>query len=341
MASSAIGETRSKRHRVKPRLAILDDFQRVAFELADWSAVRAHFDIDLVDGVIDEKERPAALHPYTAIVAMRERTPFPESLLRQLPNLKLLVTTGMWNRSIAIDAAQKNGIIVCGTESSRYAPVELTWALILGLARHIHAEEVALRRGDWQKAIGTELHDKTLGILGLGRLGREVARVGAAFGMHVIAWSPNLTEARAVEAGARWVTRDDLFALSDVLTIQLVLAEATRGLVGARELALMKPTALIVNTSRGALVDEQALASALINGAIGGAAIDVYTTEPIPSDHPLLAAPRTLLTPHIGITTRDNYRTYYEQAVEDVMAYLNGLPLRVLTRAATRSSSHA
>jgi phosphoglycerate dehydrogenase-like enzyme len=316
---------------VKPRLAILDDFQRVALELADWRRVRDHFDVDRFDAVIEDKDRARVLAPYAAIVAMRERTPFPAELLERLPNLRLLVTTGMWNRAIDIAAANARGVMVCGTDSSRQAPVELTWALILALARHVHTEDASLRRGDWQASIGTELHGKTLGILGLGRLGREMARIGLAFGMQAIAWSPNLTQARAREAEARFVPRDELFAQSDVLTIQLVLGDTTRGLVGARELALMKPTALFVNTSRGAIVDESALASALRGGAIGGAAVDVYATEPIPSDHPLLCAPRTLLTPHIGITTRENYRMYYEQAAEDVMAYVAGRPVRVLS----------
>lgn len=326
---------------MKRRLAILNDFQRVALELADWRRVRRHFEIDHFDAMIDEAERAAVLRPYAAIVAMRERTPFAASLLGELPDLRLLVTTGMWNRAIDMEAAGKQGILVCGTDSSRHAPVELTWALILGLARRVHEEDASLRRGAWQESIGMELHGKTLGVLGLGRLGREVARIGAAFGMRVVAWSPHLTEARAAEAGARWVSRDDLFRSSDVLTIQIVLADGTKGLIGARELGMMKPDALLVNTSRGAIVDEHALASALRDRRIGGAAIDVYTTEPIPHDHPLLGAPRTLLTPHIGITTRDNLRMYYEQAVEDVLAYLDGQPIRVLSPAATPPASRA
>lgn len=341
MASPAIRRAGTGGRCVKPRLAILNDYQRVALELADWRPVREHFEIDVFDGVIEKRQRPAVLAPYAAIVAMRERTPFPSSLLERLPNLRLLVTTGMWNRAIDTDAAARRGIVVCGTDSSRYAPVELTWALILGLARHVHTEDANLRRGGWQQSVGTELHGKTLGVLGLGRLGREVARVGGAFGMHVIAWSPNLTAERAAEAGVRWVKRDEFFASSDVLTVQLVLGETTRGLIGAKELGLMKPTALLVNTSRGAIVDEDALASALREGVIGGAAVDVYTTEPIPPDHPLLTAPRTLLTPHIGITTRDNYRVYYEQAVEDVLAYLDGRPMRLLSHATVPIASRA
>jgi phosphoglycerate dehydrogenase-like enzyme len=326
---------------VKRRLAILDDFQRVALELADWRAVREHFEIDVFDRNIEEKDRAATLAPYAAIVAMRERTPFPESLLQHLPNLRLLVTTGMWNRAIDIEAALDRGIVVCGTESSKHAPVELTWALILALARRLHAEEASLRRGGWQELLGTELNGKVLGVLGLGRLGSEVARIGAAFGMRVIAWSPNLTAERAAEAGARRVEREEFFRSSDVLTLQLVLGETTRGIVGARELALMKPGAFLVNTSRGALVDEGALAAALRNGLIAGAGIDVYGTEPIPLDHPLLAAPRTLLTPHIGIATEDNYRTYYGQAAEDLLAFIDGRPIRVLSPLPAPTASRA
>ena len=315
---------------MKPRLAILNDFQRVALELADWERVRERFEIDVFDGILEEGARAEALAPYTAIVAMRERTPFPASLLARLANLRLLVTTGMWNRAIDMDAASRQGIVVCGTESSRHAPVELTWALILALARNVHTEDRALRAGAWQTSLGTELHGKTLGVLGLGRLGRQVARVGLAFGMDVIAWSPHLTAARAQEAGARCASRDELLASSDVLTIHIVLGESTTALVGAAELARMKRTALLVNTSRGVIVDEDALAAALHAGTIAAAAVDVYGREPIPPDHPLLGAPHTLLTPHIGITTHDNYRLYYAQAVEDVVAWLDGAPIRVL-----------
>jgi phosphoglycerate dehydrogenase-like enzyme len=324
---------------VKRRLAILNDFQRVALELADWEPVRRHFEIEVHDAMIDEAERAALLRPYAAIVAMRERTPFPAALLDRLPELRLLVTTGMWNRAIDMEAAARRGIVVCGTDSSTHAPVELTWALILGLARRIHDEDASLRRGEWQRTVGMELHGKTLAVLGLGRLGREIARIGIAFGMPVVAWSPNLTEARAEEAGARLVSREELFRSADVLTIQIVLGERTWGLVGERELGLMKRDALLVNTSRGAIVDERALASALRNGLIGGAAVDVYATEPIAPDHPLLGAPRTLLTPHIGITTRDNLRMYYEQAVEDVLAYLDGRPVRILSPTLSRHAS--
>lgn len=326
---------------MKPRLAILNDFQRVALKLADWTRVREHFDVDVFEGVIAEQDRVQCLSPYTALVAMRERTPFPESLLEQLPNLRLLITTGMWNRVIDKDAARRRGVIVCGTESSKYAPVELTWALILGLARHVHTEDAALRRGQWQTELGMELHGKTLGVLGLGRLGRQIAAIGGAFGMEVLGWSPNLTRERAADAGAVLVSREQFFTRADILTIHLVLSENTRGLVGATDIGRMKSSALLVNTSRGAIVDERALADALIEGRIAGAALDVYATEPLCPDNPLLAAPRTLLTPHIGITTVDNYHTYYEHAVEDVLAYLDGSPIRVLNPVVNPTASPA
>ena len=313
---------------MKRRLAILNDFQRVALELADWSVVREHYDIDTFDRMIAVEDRPAVLRPYEALVAMRERTPFPASLLERLPNLRLLVTTGMWNRAIDMPAAARLGIVVCGTESSVSAPIELAWALILGLARRIPVEDAALRRGEWQTGMGIELQGKTLAVLGLGRLGREMARIGRAFGMHVTAWSQNMTPQRAEQAGARFVSRDEFFATADVLTIHVVLSDRTRGLIGANELRMMKRTALLVNTSRGAIVDEEALVGALSDGAIGGAALDVYGVEPLPADHPLVKAPRTLLTPHIGITTDRNYRMYYTQAVEDISAFIQGRRLR-------------
>ena len=327
---------------VTRRLAILDDIQGVALRLADWEAVRRVFEVEVHrDPLPAGEERARALAPYEVIVAMRERTPFPRELLEALPNLDLLVSTGTWNRAIDMDAAAERDIVVCGTESSPHAPVELTWALILGLARRVHLQDAAMRRGHWQTGMGIELHGKTLGVLGLGRLGTEMARMGKAFGMRVIAWSPNMSAQRAEAAGAKWVPRADLFRLSDVITVQLALSESTRGLVGKRELGLMRRNALLVNTSRGAIIDEDALVLALEAGTIGGAALDVYDIEPLPEEHRLRRAPRTLLTPHIGNLTNANYATYYSQAVEDVLAYLEGKPLRVLNERITRTASRA
>jgi phosphoglycerate dehydrogenase-like enzyme len=267
---------------------------------------------------------------FDIIVAMRERTPFPRSLLERLPKLRLLVTTGMRNRSIDVAAAKERGVTVCGTPGLNTTTAELTWGLILALARQIPREDRELRTGRWQTSVGLGLAGKTLGILGLGSIGQQVARIGAAFGMKLIAWSQNLDPEKARLSGAGRVEKDDLFRQADILTIHLVLSERTRGLVGARELALMKPSALLVNTSRGPIVDERALAEALKRGTLAGAGIDVYAEEPIPRDHPLLVAPNTVLTPHLGYVTRESYRVYYEGAVEAIRAWQRGAPVRVL-----------
>lgn len=313
------------------RLAILDDFQGAALRYGDWAPVRAAFEIDVFrDWLPAGDERARVLAPYEVIVAMRERTPFPATLIEALPQLKLLVTTGMWNRSIDHEAAARRGIVVCGTGSSAQAPVELTWALILAAARHIAAEDAGLRRGQWQTRVGTELHGKTLAVLGLGRLGRQVARIGQAFGMQVIAWSQNLTAEKAAECGVEQVTKEELFRRADILTLHVILGDRNRGIVGAKELALMKPTAILVNAARGPLVDEDALVAALEDGRIACAALDVYDIEPLPPDHRLLRLPNTVLTPHIGIATDANYAAYYRDAAEDVAAWLAGAPIRIV-----------
>jgi phosphoglycerate dehydrogenase-like enzyme len=313
------------------RLAILDDFQGVALANGDWTKVAEAFEIDVFrDWLPQGEERARALAPYEVIIAMRERTPFPASLIDALPSLRLLVTTGMWNRSIDHEAAARRGITVCGTGSSPQAPVELTWALILAAARHIVAEDASLRQGRWQTRVGMELHGKTLAVLGLGRLGRQVARIGQAFGMRIIAWSTNLTAERAAEAGAEYVSKEELFRRADVLTLHVILGERNRGIVGAGELALMKPTAILVNAARGPLVDEAALVEALEKGRIACAALDVYGVEPLPGHHRLLQAPNTILTPHVGITTDANYAVYYREAAENIAAWLGGAPVRVV-----------
>ena len=313
------------------RLAILDDFQGVALDHGDWTRVAAAFEIDVFrDWLPSGAERARTLAPYEAIVAMRERTPFPAALIDALPNLRLLVTTGMWNRSIDHEAAARRGVMVCGTGSSPQAPVELTWALILAAARHIVAEDASLRQGRWQTRVGTELHGKTLAVLGLGRLGRQVARIGQAFGMRVIAWSTNLTPERAAEAGAEYVSKEELFRRADVLTLHVILGERNRGIVGAAELASMKRTAILVNAARGPLVDEEALVEALEKGRIACAALDVYDVEPLRGHERLIRAPNTILTPHIGITTDANYAVYYREAAENVAAWLAGAPVRVV-----------
>jgi phosphoglycerate dehydrogenase-like enzyme len=313
------------------RIAVLDDYQGVAREMADWGSLGPDCEPVFFREHLSALEVLAEkLGGFEVVVAMRERTPFPRALLEKLPRLRLLVTTGMRNRSIDVAAARERGITVCGTPSSSGTTGELAWGLILSLFRHIPREDRALREGHWQTTLGLGLAGKTLGIIGLGNIGSQVARIGAAFNMEVIAWSQNLDAERSRKAGAQRVERDELLARSDVVTLHLVLSDRTRGLIGARELALMKPTAFLVNTSRGPIVDEAALAGALAKGTLGGAGVDVYGVEPIGSDHPLLRAPNTVLTPHLGYVTRESYRAYFGGAVEDIAAWRRGAPLRVL-----------
>jgi phosphoglycerate dehydrogenase-like enzyme len=314
------------------RIAVLDDYQSVAATYADWSQVNEPLEVvEFSDHLDDEEALAARLEPFDVVVAMRERTPFPRSLLHRLPNLKLLVTTGAKNASIDIAAARELGITVCGTGAHPSGPVELTWALILAVARHLPAEDADVRAGGWQRTVGTDLAGAALGVFGLGRLGEKVARIGAAFGMDVVAWSQNLTDERAAEVGVRRVERDELFATADVVTVHLVLSERTRGLIGPAELALMKHTAVLVNTARGPIVQEAALIEAIREGRLAGAGLDVYDIEPLPVDHPLRELRNVVLTPHIGYGTRGSYAIYHGEAVEDVLAYLAGSPVRVMT----------
>jgi phosphoglycerate dehydrogenase-like enzyme len=313
------------------RAAVLDDYEGVALRVADWSPVLERVDVDVFSEHIDDEDELARrLAPYDIVVLMRERTPMPASLLERLPNLRLLASTGRKNASIDVAAARDRGITVCGTDSPSSAPGELTWALILGLARNLVVEAERMRRGGWQSSLGADLAGRTLGVIGLGRIGTQVAAVGNAFGMDVLAWSENLTVERAAEVGVRAVPLDRLLAEADVVTVHQVLSKRTRGLLGARELALMKPTSLLVNTSRAPIVDTVALLAALEEGRIGGAGLDVFDEEPLPADHPLRIAPRTLLTPHIGYVTEEVFRTYYQGVVEDITAFLDGSPIRTL-----------
>jgi phosphoglycerate dehydrogenase-like enzyme len=313
------------------RAAVLDDYEGVALRVADWSPVLERVDVDVFSEHIDDEDELARrLAPYDIVVLMRERTPMPASLLERLPNLRLLASTGRKNASIDVAAARDRGITVCGTDSPSSAPGELTWALILGLARNLVVEAERMRRGGWQSSLGADLAGRTLGVIGLGRIGTQVAAVGNAFGMDVLAWSENLTVERAAEVGVRAVPLDRLLAEADVVTVHQVLSKRTRGLLGARELALMKPTSLLVNTSRAPIVDTMALLAALEEGRIGGAGLDVFDEEPLPADHPLRTAPRTLLTPHIGYVTEEVFRTYYQGVVEDITAFLDGSPIRTL-----------
>jgi phosphoglycerate dehydrogenase-like enzyme len=316
------------------RIAVLDDFQSVAADFADWSTLPEPADVTcFADHLDDEDALVERLTGFHVVVAMRERTPFPRTLLDRLPDLRLLVTTGARNAAIDVAAATERGIVVCGTGAHAPGTAELTWALVLAVARHVPQEDAALRAGRWQTTIGTDLAGARLGVVGLGRLGTRVARIGQAFDMDVAAWSPHLTDERAAAAGVRRVEKDELFATADVVTVHLVLAETTRGLVGADELARMKPTAILVNTSRGPIVDETALVRALNDGRIAGAGIDVHDREPLPADAPIRTAPNTVLTPHLGYVTRATYEVFYREAVEDVAAFLAGSPVRVLAPA--------
>jgi phosphoglycerate dehydrogenase-like enzyme len=313
------------------RVAVLDDYQRVARSLADWSELHDAVVVFFADHVSDAEALVDRLQGFDVVVAMRERTAFTAAILERLPDLRLLVTTGPMNASIDVDAARAQGVTVCGTGGALWNTVELTWALILAAARSLPAEDALLRAGGWQRTVGRTLHGSTLSVLGLGNLGSHVARLGVAFGMEVIAWSPNLTPQRCEKVGASLVDQDELFTRADVLTVHLKLSDRSRGLVGARELALMKPTALLVNTSRGPIVDEYALADALERAALGGAGLDVFTVEPLPDDHPLRKAPNTVLSPHLGYVTEDCYRIFYGDAVEDIAAWRAGKPVRVIT----------
>ncbi|MFJ3306854.1 D-2-hydroxyacid dehydrogenase family protein [Streptomyces sp. NPDC086549] len=312
------------------KVAILDDYQNVALSLADWGSLHAQVDV-FNEPFDDGAAVVAALADYDVVVAMRERTPFPASTLSQLPKLALLVTTGPGNAAIDIDAARQLDITVCGTGYFSYPTVELTWGLIISAARLIPQNAESVRRGGWQVGLGTSLHDATLGVLGLGRLGTRVAEIGKAFGMETIAWSQNLRPEEAQAKGVTYVSRDELFARSDVLSIHVVLSDRTRGLVGERELRLMKPTAILVNTSRGPVIDEAALLDALNEERIAGAALDVFDREPLPADHPLRSLPNAVVTPHIGYVSRDLYEVFYQDAVEDITAWAAGSALRTLT----------
>jgi len=314
------------------RLAIIDDYQQVASDYAPWDSL-------LDDGVkvsvfsapfVSEEQAVAALAPFDIIVAMRERTRFPRRVLESLTNLKLLVTTGMANAAIDLEAASERGILVCGTGGSPAAAPEMTWALLLAFARNLVVEENSLRAGDWQTAVGFELEGKTLGIVGLGKIGKRIAGYAKAFGMDVLAWSQNLTAEAAEAVGVRQVSKEELFRESDVVTLHLRLSERTEGIVGAEELRLLGPEGVLVNTARGPLVDEAALIRALEEGWIRGAAMDVFDEEPLPAGHALLHSSRTVLSPHIGYVTHESYRQFYGGAFEDVEGWLEGAPVRPL-----------
>lgn len=310
------------------KVVVLDDYQGVALSFADWTPVTAMATVDTVRHHLSGEELVARLKDADVVVAMRERTAFGADLFRQLPELRLLVTTGPFNAAIDLEAAAAHGVTVCGTGGYIEPTVELTWALILGLGRHLVAEAEDLRAGGWQTSVGRDLAGRQLGIVGLGNIGSRVAKVALAFGMSVVSWSQNLTAERAERAGVTLVGKDELFATSDVVTLHLVLSDRTRGLVGAEELAAMKPTAVLVNTSRGPVVDQDALVEAVRSGTIGGAALDVFDDEPLPAGHPLRNMHNVLATPHLGYVTERTYRVFFEEIVEDIVAFAAGSPLR-------------
>lgn len=318
------------------RIAVLDDYQDVASSLADWDSLPGEVVFFTSFLGHDDSAVAAALRDFDVVVAMRERTPFTAERLRELPSLRLLVTTGMRNASIDLDAARDLGITVCGTAGSASAATEHTWALILAAARRLDVELLSAARPrasdqPWQQTLGTELSGKTLGVYGLGKLGSQVARIGQAFGMRVIAHSQNLTAERAAEVEVELVGEDDLFAQSDVLTIHLKLSERSTGVVGARQLALMKHGSILVNTSRSAIIDEDALVAALDSGAPALAAIDVFDIEPLPANHRLAHTPGVIATPHLGYVTEDQFRIFYAGAAEDIAAWAAGTPVNVLS----------
>jgi len=317
------------------RLSVLDDYQGVALGYADWSPVRARGIEIAVERhpFVDEDAAVRTLADSEIVAAMRERTPFARSLVDRLPKLKLLITTGMRNASFDMTALKDHGVTVCGTGGpggGNEDTAELAWGLILGAVRRIAEDHQLMRLGGWQTRIGHRVAGKTLGLLGLGRLGSAVARVGLAFRMKAIAWSQNLTAQRAAEHGVERVEKDELFRRSDILSVHLVLSPRSRGLVGAREIGLMKPSAILVNTSRGPICDTETIVAALQAGRLAYAGFDVYDKEPLSVDHPLRAAPNVILTPHIGYVTDENYQSSYPQIVEDILGFLDGKPVRIL-----------
>ncbi|WP_142847561.1 D-2-hydroxyacid dehydrogenase family protein [Telmatospirillum sp. J64-1] len=314
------------------RIAILDDYQGVSERFADWSRLPPEAELTVFrDTLADEQALVERLEPFNIVCLMRERTPFPASLIRQLPNLKLIVTTGQKNAAIDVAAARAQGVTVCGTQSPGHATAELTMALILAQARMLVSENASMREGGWQVSLGRDLRGATLGIIGLGRLGGQVATYAKAFGMKLLAWSENLTQERCDELGVeKAASKQDLLKRADFVTIHQRLSSRTRGLIGPEDFAVMKPDAYLVNTSRGEIVHWQALLDALEAGQLAGAALDVYDVEPLPADHPLRASRKLLLTPHIGYVTRETYEVFYGQTLEAVLAFLKGEPIRVM-----------
>jgi phosphoglycerate dehydrogenase-like enzyme len=314
------------------RCAILDDYQNVALQMADWSKVTGDVDIKVFNEPLGDRDKVVrALTGFAIVGAMRERTPFPRPVLEALPDLKLLITTGMRNNAIDLAAAKQRGILVCGTPSFGNPTAGIAIGLMLELTRRIGFENARLKGGAlWQSTIGGDLDGKTLGVIGLGKLGARVAGIAKAFGMKVLAWSQNLAPDKCREAGVDYAGKDDLFSQADFVSVHVQLSERTRGLIGAKEIGLMKPTAYLINTARSPIVDEAALLAALRDRRIAGAGLDVFETEPLPLDHPLRKLDNAVITPHLGYVSVENYRAYFPGMAEDIRAWLDGKPVRVL-----------
>jgi len=313
------------------RVALLDDYQGIALRLADWKSLQPDVQVEAFpEHIRDLDELAKRLHTFECVVLMRERTALKRPLIEKLPNLKLVITTGMQNASVDAAALAERGIVFCGTEGLGHSTAELTWGLILCLLRNIPHEDHALRQGRWQTKIGFSAKGKTLGIIGVGRLGKLVAGYGKAFGMEVIGWSRNFDAEKAAEIGIKSVTKDELFAQSDIVTIHVGLSDSSRGLVGAAELARMKPTSYLVNTSRAPIVDEAALLAALKGRKIAGAAIDVFENEPVTKGHPFFDLDNVVVTPHLGYAIEENFRVNYVSAIENIRAFLDGKPIRLV-----------
>jgi phosphoglycerate dehydrogenase-like enzyme len=314
------------------RIALIDDYQSVALEIADWASLGSDHSVEVFhDHLDDETALAERLQPFEIVMALRERTPFTRSLIERLPNLGLIATAGMRNAAIDLDAARDHGVVVSGTPGLPYATAELTWGLLLCLARQITHEHNATRDGSWQETLGFEVNGMTLGVIGLGKLGGHVANIAQAFKMNVIAWSQNMTEERAAEYGATLVSKETLLEQSDFISIHLVLSERTRDLIGSDDLARMKSTAYVINTSRGPIINEAALIDALSNGTIAGAGLDTFDVEPLPADHPFRKLSNVVVSPHMGYVTRQTYEVFYGETLNNIKAFLAGEPIRVLT----------
>jgi len=318
--------------RMRYRCAVLDDYQNVALKLADWGKIAGDVDVTVFNQPISGPEEVhRTLKDFHIVCMMRERTPFRRNTIEALPDLKLLITTGARNASIDMAAAAERGITVCGTSSFGNPTTGITFGLILELTRRIGFEQARLKAGQaWQVTLGPDIEGMTLGIIGLGKLGVRAAGVAKAFGMKVIAWSLNLTPEKCKEVGVDYATKDDLFRQADIVTIHVQLGDRSRGLVGAKELGLMKPTALLVNTARGPIVEEKALIAALAERRIGGAGLDVFDVEPLPLDHPFRKMDNVVITPHLGYVSQQNYERYFPDIVEDIRAFIDGKPVRVI-----------